>query len=312
MAMNDLLYKEIFQYLPMGLFILDDEYKIISWNTWMIEKTNISEVDAIGKTIDALFPSGNFDRFNGALEQIKSVASPQILSQILNHYLIPIPLNTHEKIEFMQQHVEIYPLKKNSGWFSLVLIKDVTDTVHQKNILMEMAFKLETESYHDILTGIFNRRFLWDWLDQQIAQAKRANYPISCVMFDLDHFKKVNDDYGHSAGDQVLIAFANTINQTIRASDIFVRYGGEEFLLMMPETNATSACHVANKLRLSWENKLQTDFKNYQVTCSAGISIWDPSNPVSTQELVDLADRALYKAKQAGRNCIAYDELLIK
>lgn len=152
-----ILYEKAFRSMPLGLLVLNAEYRVVLWNDWLIMKTHITESDAIGKTLEALFPTMNTARFNCALEQLFDFKAPQIISQILNQYLIPIELekNSNMNFEYMQQHVEILPIEDGADLFALIIIQDLTSVVHQRNVLMQMGKKFEDQTYHDPLTGVF-------------------------------------------------------------------------------------------------------------------------------------------------------------
>ena len=145
------LYKASFLNMPLGLFIIDKDKHILSWNDWLSSKTKYSADDVIGKRLNSLFQEVDHQRFDWAVEQTLSYKSPQFLSQILNSYLIPIEIedDTYDAIEYMQQDIEILPLQNLEDNFALVIIKDVTSEVHQKNVLMKMGYKLEEESLRD-------------------------------------------------------------------------------------------------------------------------------------------------------------------
>ena len=308
MKIDKQVYQEVFGSMPLGLIILNEQQEIISWNTWMQAKTHLSEEDVMGKVLQDLFPDMQYNRLDWACEQIFNFGAPQVISQILNKYIIPIPLDKdqYENMDLMQQHVEILPLENESGWLALLVIQDVTSAVHQKNILMEMGHKLEQESFHDALTGIYNRRFLWEHLEQQIAKAKRESHAIACLMLDLDHFKQINDDYGHDKGDQVLLAFVATINRAIRTGDVFVRYGGEEFILLVSNSDQASIQYLAERILKSFEQDSVKVLEQHPVTCSIGISFWDVEHSQGGKLLIEQADKALYLAKESGRNCYKY------
>lgn len=305
---NAILYEKIFHRLPLGLVVLNPMHHIVSWNNWLFEKTNITEIDAIGKTLSELFPEMNTVRFHFALEHVFLFKTPQIISQIFNHYLIPISLekNINMNLNYMQQHVEILPMEEGGKLFALVIIQDVTPVVHQRNVLIRMGKKFEDQTYHDPLTGVYNRRFLQLAHKKLISFSKRHNAAIAYVMLDIDHFKKINDEYGHEKGDEVIVFFIDVIHQVIRLSDIVVRYGGEEFLLILPNTLLEAAMTVSNRI-LCYLEERSLQAVNYVVTCSAGVAIWPADNDdLSPVELIDRADKALYKAKNNGRNRVEY------
>jgi diguanylate cyclase (GGDEF)-like protein len=156
----------------------------------------------------------------------------------------------------------------------------------------------------DGLTQIFNKRYFSEALAREIARATRYRRELSMVMFDLDHFKDVNDTHGHLAGDAVLKTLSLTVKSKIRTEDIFARYGGEEFAIILPEIDGHNAHQFAEKVRRIVEN---TEFRfegtKIPVTISMGVSTLDPEDPTS-EAIIKRADERLYEAKSAGRNCV--------
>lgn len=154
----------------------------------------------------------------------------------------------------------------------------------------------------DEVTGIANRRRLFELGEFEFERARRYKKPLAAVLLDIDHFKQVNDTYGHHAGDRVLAALARAIQAGVRQIDLFGRYGGEEFVLLLPEADLAAAAEVAERLCARVENlRIQTDRGVLQVTVSLGVAMLTPGVP-SLANLIDRADQAMYAAKQAGRN----------
>jgi diguanylate cyclase (GGDEF)-like protein len=185
---------------------------------------------------------------------------------------------------------------------------DVTDTAIYQKMLVEALAKLEESNNRDGLTGIFNRRHLQVRLNTEFERGKRYGDIFSLVLFDLDHFKKVNDNYGHLGGDEVLRQVSNRITKLLRAPDIFGRYGGEEFLLVLPGTDAYGAQILAERLRLCIAAEtVPFGEQNIPVTISIGISEFTPE--IDTPELmIHESDLALYHSKRNGRNQVTiYD-----
>ncbi|MBK6576931.1 MAG: GGDEF domain-containing protein [Sandaracinaceae bacterium] len=160
----------------------------------------------------------------------------------------------------------------------------------------------------DLLTGLANRRKLDRTLERELVRARRFEAPLSVVMIDLDHFKRVNDTHGHPAGDAVLSAVGRTVLAELREVDAAGRYGGEELLLVLPGTNLEGAQSAAERVRTAIANLVVThDDKLLRVTASAGCATLDPQKPRSAAELVQAADAALYAAKEAGRDCVVLE-----
>ena len=161
---------------------------------------------------------------------------------------------------------------------------------------------LVTHATRDALTGLLNRRELDARTRAAIAHAQRYDRPLSCAMIDVDHFKRVNDRYGHAAGDAVLCEAATRLRETCRDTDTIGRYGGEEFIVLLPETAAQEAFVAAERVRHAFcDAGFTADGADLHLTASIGIATWAPSMSVPAS-LYSAADQALYRAKEHGRN----------
>ena len=166
---------------------------------------------------------------------------------------------------------------------------------------LKLRESLQNQAIHDPLTGLYNRRYLEETMDRELHRARRQQTPLGVVMMDLDHFKDFNDTFGHAAGDALLSAVANVITTGIRAEDIACRYGGEEFLLIMPGASLETTRERAENLRQAVKN-LQVKYQDQllkSTTISLGVAIF-PDHGVTAEEVIAAADAALYRAKQAG------------
>jgi len=162
--------------------------------------------------------------------------------------------------------------------------------------------RMQTLAMTDTLTGIYNRRQFMSLGVQEFQRARRYNRNFSVIMIDIDHFKKVNDTYGHMVGDSVLQQVAVLIQRTLRSVDIPGRYGGEEFSIILPETGTEEAQRVAERLRSLLEEKVMLVVNHsIRITASFGVASYVRDDQ-SLETLLNQADRALYTAKQAGRN----------
>jgi diguanylate cyclase len=171
------------------------------------------------------------------------------------------------------------------------------------NQLKSALAKIEQYAELDELTGAMNRRTIMGTLDDEMMRAQRSGRPCSIALIDLDHFKRINDFYGHPIGDEVLRTFAITVFANIRVVDKLGRYGGEEFLIVLPETSADAASHLLNRLRQLIETvDWSAITPNCPVTISAGIA--EIRGDDSADSVLIRCDRALYRAKDAGRNCV--------
>jgi len=169
---------------------------------------------------------------------------------------------------------------------------------------------LEQESITDPLMGIYNRRYLERRLTTEVARASRYGMPLSVLLLDIDHFKPINDSYGHQVGDVVLAELAQLIVNTVRTTDIVTRYGGEEIMVMAPSTPLKTAANLAERLRkiiahrpFDVPAKLNRKLKALHITVSVGVACFG-LNANDFQSLIQSADEALYRAKKKGRNCV--------
>lgn len=208
--------------------------------------------------------------------------------------------------------VQIQSDKKDFFTDSMIAeIKVYIDSITPVISNLRLLESLNNMASVDTLTKVYNRRYLEKYLEEQIEISKENNLHLSVIMLDIDFFKRFNDTYGHDAGDYVLMHFADTLKFNVRESDVVSRYGGEEFVVVLPGTDLHGAYSVAEKLRKKVEDMSLTAISNEappKITCSLGISSY-PLHGNNIDKLIQSADKALYKAKNSGRNrtCIFGD-----
>lgn len=175
----------------------------------------------------------------------------------------------------------------------------------QTDKISELKDFFEDQSQHDGLTNLFNHRAFIERMGEEMHRTQRQHSPLTMMMLDLDHFKRLNDTYGHSTGDEVLIATAKSIESIARQSDIVGRYGGEEFCIALPDTGLEGAIELAERLLKTIRDTIIKTPQGEQIsiTTSIGISQWDETCSIS--DFIHAADQALYQAKERGRNQLA-------
>jgi len=177
--------------------------------------------------------------------------------------------------------------------------------------LSDINVEKQHQANTDALTGLPNRRFIESCYIKHLLEQKNTQMPLTLVMVDIDHFKNVNDTYGHDIGDEVLCFIAYQLKNNLRKSDVAVRIGGEEFLLLIPQTNIKNSIKLTNKIRLLIEkNTFYQGEISINITASFGISLCSEVHELNTA--IKHADQQLYKAKESGRNCIRYQKDKIK
>lgn len=223
------------------------------------------------------------------IEQINSMLETEILEkQVVQQELQALNTKLEDRVRARTQQLQ----EINSR---------LEEEIRERQEAQEALRKL---SVTDSLTGLYNRGHLTEHLEAAVAEAQRYGTPLSLVMFDLDHFKRINDTYGHLEGDRVLQAVARCLQTHIRGSDVLGRYGGEEFALVLPRANAGQGCELAERLRLLVAG-LRVGERQIAVTLSGGVASYGGEG---LSEFLRRADAALYRAKEAGRNHICCGE----
>jgi diguanylate cyclase (GGDEF)-like protein len=215
-------------------------------------------------------------------------------------------LNHPERVDMEVEWLRVTIFAGSMMWLAFFAgyTSRIRASLRRKNIEnRELMQQLERLAERDELTGLFNRRKFWERLTEEKSRAKRSGHTFSVALIDLDHFKKVNDTYGHPVGDTVLRTFSHLMEDEFRSSDVIARYGGEEFVVLMCETNLNQAAAGLNRLQKALR-KLAFDGGpgkgNFHVTFSSGVALYKIDEPL--EETLNRADTCLYMAKQEGRN----------
>lgn len=212
-------------------------------------------------------------------------------------------MNIRFETERKEREAEIYRLKN-------VELTQAKERIEEQHIELEKAYqKLEQISRVDPLTGIWNRRYFTELVQDECFRSERSGKPFSIGICDIDFFKKVNDQYGHECGDQVLVEITKLIRNSIRKQDIVARWGGEEFILLFPETDEKGALVVAEKLRVKIE-EYATNYRDANIGVTVCFGVSESDTDFDIDRYIRNADRAMYHAKDAGRNrSYAYSDL---
>jgi diguanylate cyclase (GGDEF)-like protein len=293
----DLDLVQVLDGLGHGVVVLDPECRIGYWNRWMERASGLTATEAAGKSLPELYPGLDTAAFRRNLKSVLAFGIVAYFSQRVHGQLFPFPPapGSPEGFELMQQHCVMGPLREGGEIVAVYLtVEDVTEAVSYQRRLAELAMR-------DVLTSAFNRRFFDRRFGEELQRARRYRHSLGLVMIDIDHFKAVNDGFGHQFGDEALKSVAAVCGASVRASDILARYGGEEFCLLLPETGIEEAAALAERVRSAVERSPVRAFgRCADLTISAGVA--GSREEDATDDLLRRADEALYAAKNGGRN----------
>ncbi|MFO8024474.1 diguanylate cyclase [Thiohalophilus sp.] len=295
----------ILQDVDVGLVVLDRKMRVQLWNGFMENHSGLTPGEVRNQNLFSLFPELPEAWLVGKIESVFLLNNRAFSTWNQRPYLFRF--NSYHPItgnaEFMYQNSTIIPLISVNGEVEQVclIIYDVTDTAIDEQALQQANKELARLGQTDGLTGLYNRRAWEELLSAEFKRSERSGMKSVLVMFDIDHFKKVNDSYGHQAGDEVIRQVAESLRQVKREVDIAGRYGGEEFGVILVDTDIDGGLHFAERLRRAIEQSVvscgSTDIR---FTISLGLA--ENGQQGDYVLWLEQADQALYHAKKNGRN----------
>jgi len=297
---------DVLQFIDVGLVILDKNFNIQLWNAFMQNHSAKDHTEVLSKNLFEVFPELPENWFRRKANSVFTLHNSAFTTWEQRPYLFRF--DSYRPItsiaEYMYQNSTIIPLKNTTGVVEHIclIIYDVTEVAVNRLQLQAANGELHRLSRTDGLTGLLNRKTWEIELNHEFKRQRR--YPDSSVliMFDIDHFKRINDGYGHPAGDEVIRQTAKIAADCLREVDVAGRYGGEEFAIILTSTDIEGARIVAERIRKKIEaNHIEYDGQGIDYTVSLGLAKLDDkiTEPV---QWIECADRALYQAKNAGRN----------
>ncbi len=303
---------DVLQNIDVGLVVLDEEFNVQLWNSFMQNHSARSPSDVLGKKIFELFPELPEAWFRRKVQSVSLLRNSAFTTWEQRPYLFRFknyrPVTG--RAEFMYQNSTIIPLSDVKGkvGHTCIILYDVTEIATNRLQLQRANHQLHIISRTDGLTGLLNRKTWEEILQHEFKRFARYGHTCSLLMFDIDHFKRVNDTYGHPAGDEVIRQTAAVVRKCIRDIDVAGRYGGEEFAVILTDTDAQGALIVAERLRKQVEANT-VYYEDHVIHFTISIGIAEVHSRMSEPTLwIDSADRGLYRAKRAGRNqCYIYE-----
>lgn len=308
--MMEPLCASIIAHLDNGVVLLDRENRILLWNRFMEKHSGIASTEVLGENLFEAFSYLPRTWLELKLKSVRLLKNYSFISWTQRPYLFLFsPKNQiiGDSLEFMFQDSTFFPIAdpKSGDTCVCIVIKDVTEMVkacRQIEEMKDVAQTLTNIANYDSLTAVFTRRYIEKQLKMEFTRARRYHSDFALILFDIDHFKKVNDTYGHLAGDEVLRQVCRTITSHLRDSDLFGRFGGEEFVIILPNATVGTTQAVTEKLRqLVEELTIRFDTFEINVTISQGFVQYTDGIKDHLQMLHE-ADLAMYHSKKSGRN----------
>ena len=297
---------EVLQTVDVGILVLDLEYRITAWNGFMENNSGIDSVNALDQRLFDVFPEVSQEWFKHKADTVVQLRNHAFTTWEQRPYVFKFRNNRPITgvTEFMYQNCTFIPVISTKGVVEnlAVIIYDVTDIATSKIELNLVNQRLAELSRTDGLTQLYNRAY-WEMLfETEYMRLQRHEHEVCLIMLDIDHFKQVNDTHGHQAGDEVIRAVAKQIADNSRGTDLAGRYGGEEFALLLLDSDIENSYQFAERLREKIAGlQVATEAGVLQVTVSMGIAAWSPKYQHHGQ-WIEAADKGLYRSKEKGRN----------
>jgi len=269
-----------------AVMMIDSAGRVTYWNPAAEHMFGFAEAEVVGKDLhDLIVPERYLERAHAGFSRFAASGEGPAVGRTTTLRA------KHRSGDEFPVDVSLSAIKLRGQWSAVGIVRNATERVQTEERLKQLATT-------DALTGICNRRHFDEVLASEINRAARFSSPLSLILFDIDHFKRVNDTFGHQAGDRVLTQLAVTVGNSIRTVDLFARWGGEEFVVMLPGSDLDAGRLLAEKLRMALEKQPFSDVG--QVTCSFGVAEYAPGD--NADALIKKVDRCLYHAKASGRN----------
>ena len=282
---HEIQYRSLFEGVPIGLYITTPDGTIVDANRTLIEMLGYTDKDSLLGTKASQLYANPADR-----EEESALLAQE---NVVQGFETQLRREDGTTIWVRDTCRVVSDEQGSVRWYEGSL-QDITEQKEYERNLSYMA-------RHDPLTGVFNRHALAEILENEISRARRYEHPIGILMIDVNRFKEVNDRFGHGIGDRVLCGVAEVLCHSVRGSDVVVRYGGDEFLVLLVETDGETEI-VKERIQSEMAQRGQMSFlSEFPVTLSIGTAHWDPGTGESIERILGHADRAMYEEKRRAR-----------
>lgn len=303
---EDWLTGPVLEQLNSGVLVVDEQFQLVYLNSFLQRHSSVQLAETKGKSLFKVFADLPEAWLRRKFASVLELQSPSFSSWEQRQYVIKLPhlRPVTSSSQYMAQNCTMLPLNDPAGRrYVCMLIEDATDAFVYQQHLQTTLQKLEQSNRIDGLTQALNRRYWEEQLKLEVQRAQRYQQPLSLLLFDLDKFKQLNDQYGHLGGDSVLIELTARVRALLRDTDWFGRYGGEEFGIVLTNTALAGAVEVAERICLAVSSKAVTFHEHsIQSSISVGVAQLDAAGERAHEMLIGQADIALYNAKREGRN----------
>ncbi len=298
--------------IEVGILAVDRDMRIVVWNRFLEAHSGKNASEVIGLSLFDAFPDLPRRWLERKINSVMVLKNFSFTSWRQRPYLFKF---RHHRpitggIDAMRQDCTFLPVMESDGEVGAVCITilDATETCLYQTRLDEALRVIAEQSVRDALTGVYNRRKLGEQLAVELARAARYGRSISLLMIDIDHFKRVNDGFGHLAGDEVIRHVATIASTCLRESDCLGRYGGEEFVAILPEVDAARAAIAGERMREAVA-RAPAEFEGTSIAVTISVGVAEAgATPRTAESLLAEADEALYLSKKNGRNRVTLRE----
>lgn len=309
---TDLLQSQVLHLISVPTFVIDSNHEVICWNLAIENLTGLSAINVVGtnKHWQAFYP---LQRPTMADFVVDNMHEDVIASFYEDKY------RKSSLVESAYEAEDFFPgLGENGKWLfftatpipdkdgnivgAVETLLDITERKTAEDKLRESEKRYKELSITDSLTQLYNSRYFFQQLKQETERANRYSHPLSLILLDIDDFKRYNDSYGHLKGDKALMVLSDAIRKNLRRTDTAFRYGGEEFTIILPDTEIDEGMEVAERLRKSFENLVLSPSAKLKVCLTASIGVSQYCSEEQITSFLNRVDAAMYKAKHRGKN----------
>lgn len=297
----DKILRDTLDCIDEGTIVLNEKYEILYWNNYMEYLTGIKLENVLQRNIYSVLPGLNKKYFKDLIQNIMQNECKMFLSAAMHKDLLSIDKKLNLKISKLRsddRNVILLEFIDVTNQFLHIeqLRKYVHDLYLLNKELKEKEKIIKNLAYYDKLTGVANRTLFYKYAEKFLDGAKRNNSLLGLMFIDVNKFKNINDTYGHEVGDRVLVRVADILTKATRKNDVVARYGGDEFLILLPDIKSFNNYKSIVSRIINNKNKIINDEKQINISLSIGVSFY-PKNGDSIDELIVKADKAMYVAK---------------